>query len=114
MFMTTLLSPKSMDSANSSMMSRTFKPALQARHLGGVLEARQLVGAGDGQRVGARLGRLADALVREAMAAVGHDVGVQPHPAPAAAAAQGVLAVAGHLHQLHARESVSNSDRGGS
>ena len=72
--------------------------------LGGVLEPRQFVGAGDGQRVGAGLGGLADALVGEALAAVGHDVGVEPHAAAAAAAAQGVVAVAGHLHQLHARD----------
>ena len=45
------------------------------------------------------------------VAALGHDMGVQPHAAPAAAAAQGVVAIAGHLHEFHARHEFQQRPR---
>ncbi len=41
-----------------------LEAALQARNLGGILKARQLIGAGDGEDVGPGLGGLGHAPVR--------------------------------------------------
>src|SRR5579875_1931134 len=75
---------------------------LVAGRLGGVLEARDLVGAADGEDLGAGLGRLADPPLGQALGRVVRGEAVEPHPAAAAAAAVAVLPAAAHLDEADA------------
>src|SRR5581483_9169817 len=82
---------------------------LVARRLGPVLEAGDLVGAAHGQRHGARLGRLPDPALRQPLAGVVGGEPVEPHAAPAAAAAVAVLPGPLHLDQVEAGDRLDEA-----